>query len=358
MNLGIQATVSGWLDKVRKYLFTYRDGFYELPYIANSPELIVASFSSFMKHDPKRKTFGANNIFIHGEGHYEKIEEGLWIILSNFEAKKNLSFKLHYEAGIASNYHSLTLYINKDIRQIKFPKVIYDVPSQDRSWMLVKAGAQVLNSHFKGQKSIFFTIYFNSDWMLQNVAADGIFKNKLLTDFFSSGRDSLFLPNFLEGKRETYLKLVNSIIDKDENGVNDLLLLRSRTLELLSAFASELSHSSMKDSNSSLPERDKRRLAKAEYLINDAIFKQFPSLRLLAIESGISETKLLADFKKVYGCTPYRYYVAKQMAYAKEMIQTRQVTVKEVALKLGFQHAGKFSAAYKKIHGHSPSQVM
>jgi AraC family transcriptional regulator len=60
----------------------------------------------------------------------------------------------------------------------------------------------------------------------------------------------------------------------------------------------------------------------------------------------------------MYGCTPYRYFLAKQMAYAKEMIQTRQVTVKEIALKLGFQHAGKFSAAYKKIHGHSPSRVM
>ena len=358
MNLGIQATATTWLAKIKKYLFTYRDGFYELPYIANSPELIVASFSSFMNHDPQRKIFGTNNIFINGEGHYEKIEEGLWIILSNFEAKKNLSFKLNYEPGIESNYHSLTLYINKDIRQVKFPKVLYDVPSQDRSWMLVKAGAQVLNSHFKGQKSIFFTIYFSNDWMNQNVAAKGIFKNKILTDFFNSDRDSLFLSNFLEGKKETYLKLVNSIIEKDENGVNDLLLLRSRTLELLSAFSSELSHSSIKDNNSSLPERDKRRLAKAEHLINDAIFKQFPSLRLLASESGISETKLLADFKKMYGCTPYRYYVAKQMAYAKEMIQARQVTVKEIALKLGFQHAGKFSAAYKKIHGHSPTQVM
>ncbi|MCE2995615.1 MAG: helix-turn-helix domain-containing protein [Cyclobacteriaceae bacterium] len=358
MNLGIQAIVSSWLDKVKKHLFTYRDGFYELPYIANSPELIVASFSSFLKHDPKRKIFSTNNIFINGEGHYEKIEEGLWIILSNFEAKKNLSFKLHYEPGIESNYHSLTLYINKDIRQIKFPKVIYGVPSQDRSWMLVKAGAQVLNSHFKGQKSIFFTIYFSRDWMVQNIAGNGIFKNQILTNFFDSDRDSVFLPNFLEGKRETYLKLVNSIIDKDENGVNDLLLLRSQTLELLSAFVNELTNSSLKVYTVTLPERDKRRLAKAEHLINDSIFNQFPSLGKLASEAGISETKLLADFKRMYGCTPYRYYVAKQMAYAKEMMQTRQVTVKEIALKLGFQHAGKFSAAYKKIHGHSPSEVM
>jgi AraC-like DNA-binding protein len=46
------------------------------------------------------------------------------------------------------------------------------------------------------------------------------------------------------------------------------------------------------------------------------------------------------------------------MAYAKEIIQTRQLPVKEIAYKLGYQHPGKFSHAYKKIHGHSPSQII
>lgn len=49
-------SIKNWLSSFQKYFFYYRDGFYELPYIANSPELIVASFGSmpFVKNYPKK----------------------------------------------------------------------------------------------------------------------------------------------------------------------------------------------------------------------------------------------------------------------------------------------------------------
>jgi AraC-like DNA-binding protein len=137
-----------------------------------------------------------------------------------------------------------------------------------------------------------------------------------------------------------------------------LLLLKSRTLELLSAFVNELGRGALKPTTVALPERDKRRVVKAEYLLNEAIFKQFPSISELASQVGISQTKLKADFKSTYGCTLYHYFVRKQMAYAKQMIQEQQLPIKEVALKLGYIHAGKFSEAFKKIYGHSPSQLL
>jgi AraC-like DNA-binding protein len=360
MSLGIQATVSNWLAKMKKYLFTYSDGFYELPYIANSPELMLASFSymPFTKHDVKRKSFTTNNVFIKGAGHYQKLEEGLWVILSDFEVKRNVSFKLHYEPGIEVKHHSLSLYINKDTRLVKFPKINYDVESQDRSWFLVKAGARALNSHFKGQKSIFINIYFTDEWMQQNIATNGVMQNPILADFFSASSECLFLPKFLESKKDVYLKLVNSILEKDENGVSDLLLQKSRTLELLSAFVNELGRGALKPTTMALPERDMRRVVKAEHLLNEAVFKEFPSIVYLANQVGISETKLKADFKSTYGCTLYRYFVSKQMTYAKELIQSQQLPIKEVALKFGYTHPGKFSEAYKKIYGHSPSRLI
>lgn len=350
MKISIKNIVANWMGRIKKYLFTYNDGFYELPYIANSPELIVASFSymPFIKHDVKRKFFAINNMFLKGAGHYQKLEEGLWLILADFEVKKNLSFKLHYEPGIEAIYHSLSLYLNKDSRCVKFPKVNYDVESQDRSLFLVKAGAQALNSHFKGQKSIFINIYFTNEWLYQNIAKLGVMQNPILADFFNSSSEYLFVSNFLESKKEVYLKLVNSILDKDESGVSDLLLLKSRLLELLSSFINELNQGSLKSATITLPERDRRRVVKAEYLLNEAIFKQFPSISQLASQVGTSETKLKADFKSTYGCTLYHYFVRKQMAYAKQMIQSQQLPIKEVASKLGYAHPGKFSEAFKK----------
>jgi hypothetical protein len=90
MNLSVKK----WLNQFKKYFFTYKDGFFELPYLANSPELMIESFSSmpFMKQDCNKACFSADTPFLKGVGHYQKTEDGLWIILSDFEVKKNISF--------------------------------------------------------------------------------------------------------------------------------------------------------------------------------------------------------------------------------------------------------------------------
>jgi hypothetical protein len=82
--------VKKWLKNFKKYFFSYKEGFYEIPFLANSPELIVESFGNmpFVKNYPDKRYFTTNNLFVNGDGHYQKIEEGLWIIISNISVKK------------------------------------------------------------------------------------------------------------------------------------------------------------------------------------------------------------------------------------------------------------------------------
>ncbi|MDX2189847.1 MAG: AraC family transcriptional regulator [Bacteroidota bacterium] len=352
-------SIKKWLSSFQKYLFYYRDGFYELPYVANSPELITETFHNmpFVKSSRKNGTYYCNNPFLKGDGHYHKLEEGLWIIMSQFEIKQNLSFRMYYEPGIPSEYHFLSLYLNRGTRTLKLPKMHIDVECIDRSWMLFKAGHNCLNSHFKGQKSLFLTILFSKEWMKQNIASNGVLKNKTLEDFFHSELESLFLPNFLERKREVYEILIESILNKDENGVKDLLLVKRNTLEILSYFIQKLDDEAVHKASSNTPEKDMRKAIKAEYIITNSIFDTFPSIQNIAKEVGISETKLMADFKQVYGCSMYQYFSLKQMNYAKEILKKRDIPVKEVAYSLGYSNTSKFSAAFKKAHGHLPSEV-
>lgn len=351
--------VSRWFSKFKKYLFTYRDGFYELPYLANSPELIVESMSSmpFIKNDSRKNYFTTNTMFVKGDGHYQELEEGLWIIMSNIEVKKNLSFKLYYEPGIPADYHFLTLYINAGQKTVELPRINFDIDNIDRSWTFFKAGSEALNTHFKGQKSIFFTIYLSKDWVNRNLAVNGQLHHQFLQDFFDSDKDCIFLPNFLEEKKGLYQNLVNSILNKDENGVKDLLLLKSRTFEIISSFMTKLDQFDANSVQHSLPEKDKRKLIKVEYLLGKAIFDIFPSIQYLAKEVGVSETKLKSDFKSMYGSTIFQYYKKKQMLYAKEIMQTSNASVKEIAYTLNYNNQSKFAAAFKKIHGHLPSEL-
>lgn len=355
MNLFIKK----WLSSIRKYFFFYRDGFYELPYVANSPEMTVKSFSSmpFVKNYEKRNYFTINNLFLDGEGHYQKLEDGLWLIMSNMEVKKNLSFVLHYIYGVPSDYHFLTLYINKGQKTVNLPTIHFDIENQDRSWTLFKAGSKSLNTHFKGQKSIFFTIYFSDEWMRNNIMTNGIFKNKTLEEFFNSSNECLFLPNFLENKKEVYENLVTSILDKDENGVKSVLTLKKNTLDIISTFIEKLEDKSVYKANSNLSEKDLRRIKKAEYILSDSIFTKFPSIDYISKEIGMSQTKLKTDFKEVYGSTLYQYYCTKQMGFAKQMLEKEKITVKEVSYTLGYNNPSKFTAAFKKIYGRLPSET-
>lgn len=352
-------SVKQWISKFQKYLFYYRDGFYELPYVANTPELMVESFSAmpFVKNYPSKGYYTISNIFLTGLGHYHKVEDGLWLIMSDFEVKRNVSFKLYYESGIPSEYNFLTLYLNRGRHEVHGPKIHVDIENIDRSWTLFKAGSKALNTHFKGQKSIFLTIYFSNEWMSKNISSHGVLENQLLQQFFDSKEECLFLPYFLDDKKSTFENLVNSILDKDENGVRDKLMLKANTLNIMASFVAKLSDAAVSKVLIRIPESDKRAVIKAEHMLNEAIFGMFPSIGFIAKSVGVSETKLKSDFKSVYGLTLYQYYSMLQMRYARELLLNEAISVKEVSYSLGYSNPGKFSAAFKKTHGVLPSKL-
>lgn len=193
--------------------------------------------------------------------------------------------------------------------------------------------------------------------MRNNIMTNGIFKNKTLEEFFNSSNECLFLPNFLENKKEVYENLVTSILDKDENGVKSVLTLKKNTLDIISTFIEKLEDKSVYKANSNLSEKDLRRIKKAEYILSDSIFTKFPSIDYISKEIGMSQTKLKTDFKEVYGSTLYQYYCTKQMGFAKQMLEKEKITVKEVSYTLGYNNPSKFTAAFKKIYGRLPSET-
>lgn len=356
----MRTKVFSWLQKYKKYFFSHRDGFFELPFIANSPELMVESFSNmpFMKNFSKQGFFQTNNLFIKGEGHYQKIEDGLWIIMSDIEIKRDLSFKLYYLDNEPSNYHFLTLYLNKGSKKIKFPKLQLDIENIDRTWTLFKAGADCLNTHFKGQHSIFFSIYFTSDWLKKNT--NGNFESHLneLNSFLDSENEYVFFTDLLGNNKEVYEAAVNAMLNKDNNGIRDLDILIKSTYQIIQNFILEFRKESTMKNGPSLSERNKRRVLYAKYLLENSLFEKFPSITTIAKLTGVSETKIKADFKNLLGKSMLQYYIMQQMIYAKNILKTEKLTIKEVSEILGYSSPSKFTEAFKKYHGIVPSEIV
>lgn len=80
------------------------------------------------------------------------------------------------------------------------------------------------------------------------------------------------------------------------------------------------------------------------------------TLAALAGEAGVSRTTLAGRFAKLVGKPPLTYLTDWRMALAADLLTGSTATVAAVARQVGYADAFGFSAAFKRIHGVSPSE--
>ena len=80
------------------------------------------------------------------------------------------------------------------------------------------------------------------------------------------------------------------------------------------------------------------------------------TLALLAREAGVSRTTLASRFAKLVGTPPLTYLTEWRMALAADLLTESTATVAAVARQVGYADAFGFSAAFKRVHGISPSE--
>ena len=76
----------------------------------------------------------------------------------------------------------------------------------------------------------------------------------------------------------------------------------------------------------------------------------------LAGMAGLSPYHFARAFKHSFGVPPHRYHMTRRVAQAKVLLARSTVTVTEIALKVGFSETSSFTAAFRKLTGHSPTE--
>ena len=87
-----------------------------------------------------------------------------------------------------------------------------------------------------------------------------------------------------------------------------------------------------------------------------ANYMNFPTLDEIAKEIGTSRTKLCLDFKNAFNCSIFDYCNKLRLTDARNMLKTTDMTVAEIAFKIGYQNRQHFSTAFKRYFGYSPSE--
>lgn len=80
------------------------------------------------------------------------------------------------------------------------------------------------------------------------------------------------------------------------------------------------------------------------------------SLQDLAREHGLSLTQLKANFKEIYGVSPYAYAKSYRMNVAAKMLAQTNQKIGDIALELSYKNPSKFADAFLSVIGCSPSE--
>ena len=353
--------IETWFTKFKSRFFLYKNGFFEVPYLDNSPHVAIESMSRmpFTTHDKKKQVVKAakNHPFVSGALHYQEITQGLWIVLLDVKFKKNIRLNPMIDEHMPANYYTLAFQINKMPFEIKKPAVKGGLTYDYKSWALIKPEKIMPVSYFKNTNGLFYTIFFDEQWFEKNVLSIESLKNSELCAFLESDKDYIIWPEMEIDTEPSFNTIWNCMLQKGSTGVANILELKIHTLELINSFLTQLLVKEKYSHYFHVEDCDKVIVLKAERIIIEHLFMDFPAIEEVAKKLHISPSKLKTIFKANFGMPMYQYYASKKMAYARELLLQNNLLIKDIARHVGYENISKFSAAFKKYQGYLPSDV-
>ena len=342
------------IQKVDSYFIqknTKQKSFYEIPYVGNNPQLMIAGFSSTpgVIFDADKQLFKAQTPVFDVTTNY-KNSGSLYVFSTEIEYKANLCFKALKSSP--SDYYCLSLRINQPTKKNK--SLANDLTYSDKAWLIFKPNALFDHYHFKDTQGNDFSIYFTMDWLADFLNKSTAENRKTIQLFLDSKSDFLLSTNLTEIFKLEERKLKELFaIDKDSEAV-----LMEKIDFIFSNFILALQQEKITENHFEISNLNRLKILEAEKIIKGCVYKKFPTIQYLSEAIGISETKLKQHFKTLFGCTMFQYFQSLQMKEATNLLASHQYKIAEIAEKMGYQNSSKFSAAYKKETGMLPTQFL
>lgn len=126
-----------------------------------------------------------------------------------------------------------------------------------------------------------------------------------------------------------------------------------KVLELLAEAFTALADRPGTARSSPFSGRDRRRALAARDILM-ANLSDPPTIEDLARQVGTSQRRLIESFHVVFGVTPLKCLVAWRLEQARRLLTEEELSVKQVAMLMGYAHASSFSQAYTRQFGSPP----
>lgn len=348
----LEKRVENWLVHFQKYFFTYSDGFFNLSYLMNSPNVMINSMEKmpFVKYDKKQQKLLVNNPFCDCIIYHQDIDQGLVLVLSDIKFKANIKSTHIYDKYLPVEHYALVLHIDNN----PLPNsnaITAGLNYTNNFWTLIKPGSLDSDYHLKNSHGSYVALHFTQKWIENNIMSPK--KRVHLESFIQSGNSyNLWTDDSKE--LETFYNTFLEIISVKETGnAVDFLRLRLQSYQFLDTFFSNVL--SRNESKITTGKEIQKMLLVEKLLLED--MTNFIGIEALANKVGISSTTLKTNFKKAFGKSVYKFYSEKQLILAAEYFKNSNYKIKDIASMFGYENPSKFSKAYKDYFGFLPSKT-
>ena len=183
-----------------------------------------------------------------------------------------------------------------------------------------------------------------SGWEEYWIGFKGAYPDQLMNKgFFSSD-----IPVVSPGLNDALLTLIRKILDNVRSSTPGYhQVISGITLEILGLVHALSNH---KDQDHDV---DQQAVEKAKFFLRENLEGPLDMQQLLR-EMPMSYSKFRKMFKQVTGDSPNQYHLNMRLDKAKELLNTTNLNVTEVAYNLGFESVFYFSKLFKKKNGVSP----
>ncbi|WP_108062909.1 helix-turn-helix domain-containing protein [Poseidonibacter lekithochrous] len=148
--------------------------------------------------------------------------------------------------------------------------------------------------------------------------------------------------------------LLDDILNCSLKGELGTLYIQAKALELLTLELSKLEENSMEIV---LDSYDKDAIYKAKEILIDNL-KNPPSIVELAKKVHLNEFKLKKGFKQVFNTSPYKLLNEYKMNYAKNLLESSEYNISEVADIIGYKFSNNFTNAFYKQFKINPKELI
>ncbi|WP_151950194.1 helix-turn-helix domain-containing protein [Aliarcobacter butzleri] len=299
------------------------------------------------------------------------------LISSNLNSKKDI-IKNSFPLEIGTDYME-KIYIqdgflfSKTNYNIEKP-IFLEAKQEERKFVItisLKGNTTYINSGDK--KIIPFKEGFTTISLFENTQGFREFKDKQINQIRLILSESFLRRNFQKSLVEKYffnkqnLQLIDFRLTSIQSQflLNDILncslvgelaniYKQGKIFELLSL---EISKLQKNEDDIFLDDYDRSAILKAkEILLNN--LQNPPSIVGLAKMVHLSEVKLKRGFKQIYKTSPYQLLVSHKMNLAKNMLESGEYNINEIALQVGYKFANNFTNAFYKEFKIRPKDIL